>query len=187
MNRNYGLGGTRSSCRTTSCQPGPAARYVRGFRRGPRFHAKMAARRTALPIYRTGQVGVMTLITRQCFAIPTSSPARPRDRAIDGERVRRGPGRTSEREADERSDLICDRKTPCPLPPPHPLLLPAAVNPPRDVESTSCNTLLPPPPPPPPALLALLAKAPFLPARLLFVVVVSLVFRLLLLVSLLAR
>lgn len=65
------------------------------------------------PSWPTGpQVGVMTLIIRQCFAIPTSSCER-RDGEIDGEGPERAPvGRASERQ--KRSDLICDRKTSCP-------------------------------------------------------------------------
>lgn len=54
-------------------------------------------------------VGVMTLITRQCFAIPTSS-REPLEIVRSTKRTRRGPaGRTSERQ--RRSDLICDRET----------------------------------------------------------------------------
>lgn len=53
-------------------------------------------------------VGIMTLITRQCFAIPTSS-REPRDREIDKEGPTGPFGRASERQ--RRSDLICDRET----------------------------------------------------------------------------
>lgn len=102
MNRNYGLGGTRSSCVQCDVLPiGPAGRpaaFVRGFRRAPRFHAKMAVH--VRPSWSAAAtVGVMTLITRQCFAIPTSSRKR-RDCKIDEEGPT-GPDRTSEREADE--------------------------------------------------------------------------------------
>lgn len=53
-------------------------------------------------------VGVMTLITRQCFAIPTSS-RELRDCKIDEEGSMTPTGRASEKQ--KRSDLIYDRET----------------------------------------------------------------------------
>lgn len=73
--------------------------------------------RTALPIYRTtGGGNDAHHPTVFCY-----TNIRPRGLEIvrSTERARRGPaGRASERQT--RSDLICDRKTPCPLPPLHP-------------------------------------------------------------------
>lgn len=56
-------------------------------------------RSTYGPLGLPAAVGVMTLITRQCFAIPTSSRG-PQDREIDGEGPM-GPSWPCEREAEK--------------------------------------------------------------------------------------
>jgi len=102
----------------------------------------------------------MTLITRQCFAIPTSSLKIVRST----ERARRAPtGCASERQ--KRSDLICDRETSCP-----PASSPSPLFPPRRIsttfESTSFRTLFP----------TSLVFPPSRPSYLFFLFVISLVF-----------
>ncbi|EGI59046.1 hypothetical protein G5I_12756 [Acromyrmex echinatior] len=133
MNRNYGLCGTRSSCRTVFHQPvGSVHRSVAFV--GPAISCQ-DGRSTYGPLALPTAVGVMTLITRQCFAIPTSSLEIMRST----ERARRAPtGCASEKQ--KRSDLICDRETSCP-----PASSPSPLFPPRRIsttfESTSFRTL----------------------------------------------
>lgn len=106
MNRNYGLCGTRSSGRTVFRQPVGSVRQSVAFV-GPAISCQ-DGRSTYGPLGLPATVGIMTLITRQCFAIPTSS-REPRDREIDKEGPTGPVGRASERQ--KRSDLICDRET----------------------------------------------------------------------------
>ncbi|KYQ46249.1 hypothetical protein ALC60_14671 [Trachymyrmex zeteki] len=133
MNRNYGLCGTRSSCRTVFCQPVDSVHRSVAFV-GPAISCQ-DGRSTYGPLALPTAVGVMTLITRQCFAIPTSSLEIVRST----EKARRAPtGCASEKQ--KRSDLICDRETSCP-----PASSPSPLFPPRRIsttfESTSFRTL----------------------------------------------
>lgn len=101
MNRNCRSGAARDrrGRMTTSCQlsvgsagPRPGFRRIRDFM--PRW--PLAYGPLGLP---GPAVGVMTLITRQCFAIPTSGRER-RDRGPDEEGPT-GPGRARERDTEE--------------------------------------------------------------------------------------
>ncbi|TGZ58292.1 Uncharacterized protein DBV15_10757 [Temnothorax longispinosus] len=99
MNRNYGLYGTRSWCRTVFRQPVGSVRRSVAFV-GPAISCQDGrARRTALLVSRP-RWGVL-LYQRRAASLEIVRSTK---------RARRVPaGRASERQ--ERSDLICDRET----------------------------------------------------------------------------